>query len=283
MSSAPNDPSPQAPVTPPPKPDDELTPARREAIREYMLKSVTPAGVVLAIVSFILGFFVNEVARKQAYETAFTQMTKKVDDVSGKASRRVDDLSDRASNSRVLLEVSNERTTHAREQIEKNTAAVEEMSSKVRAIAGQVESAKIFELVRDKQDEFVAALAKDPKFIEKIAQVTYSPDLSGTYTPYYSEGMNRGLITRAVAIIKKKGDVFEIQWFDDKNMPGATAMVRYVEGKPGELSADSFVNYEWGMEPKPPRISGRLGGSVVASHIWWYNGEHWVKATPRAP
>ena len=50
---------------------DELGPAQREAIRKFMLGLAIPAGVILSVVSFVLGFGINEVARGSAYTKAF--------------------------------------------------------------------------------------------------------------------------------------------------------------------------------------------------------------------
>jgi hypothetical protein len=269
----------------------ELTPAAREAIWGYVLKVITPAGAALAVIAFLLGFFVNEVARKQAYETAFAEMNKKVDDTTARATKRVDDLADQAAKTRVTMEVANERSVLARQQTEKNLEVTstrlsalqrdaEKAANEVTRIAEQVRSVEIFKLVAEKQDEFVRSLATNEAFVSRVGQAMLSPDLTGTYTPYFADGPNRGLIRRAVAIVQKKGDGFEVQWFDDAGQPGEKAEVRYVPGKPGELTSNRFINYSWGKDPQPPKVSGPQRGTVTGPHLWWNNGEHWVRAEP---
>src|SRR5262245_7370449 len=114
-TAAPAAPPPSATSAPPAQPADPLSAEMREAIRSFMLAIVTPAGVALAVVSFLLGFFVNDVARRQAYETAFTQMSKRLDDISDKASKRVDEIADRASKAHETLAATSEKTKAARE------------------------------------------------------------------------------------------------------------------------------------------------------------------------
>ena len=280
-----------------------IDPGNGEAVRAFMLKSVTPVGVALAIGSFVLGFFINEVARKQAYETSFTQMAKRMDDISDKASKRVDDIADKARDGKVLLEVAAEKTSNARQEIEKiekdaqkagdSVAEIAKQVKKVQQdaqkagdsvadIAKHVKTVEVFKLVDEKLNELVTRLANDQTFVKRVVELTFSPDLSGMYTPYYSAGKeDNGLITRAVAKITRKGDIYEIQWFDDNNKPGKTATVRYLDGKPGELSTDSFFNYNWGNVPQEPKVHIGQRGTVTGLHIWWNNGEHWVKTLPK--
>ena len=49
-----------------------LTLEAREAIRQYLLKIAIPSGVTLTILSFALGFFINDLARQSAYMDAYT-------------------------------------------------------------------------------------------------------------------------------------------------------------------------------------------------------------------
>jgi hypothetical protein len=52
-------------------PDALLTLAAKEAIRSYMIKLVTLPAIAAAILSFLIGFGINEMARGQAYTAAF--------------------------------------------------------------------------------------------------------------------------------------------------------------------------------------------------------------------
>jgi hypothetical protein len=49
----------------------ELSPQAKEAIRSYMIKIVTIPGVLLAILGFLIGFFLNDVAKASAYNKAY--------------------------------------------------------------------------------------------------------------------------------------------------------------------------------------------------------------------
>ena len=51
----------------------KLSPEARELIRGYLLKVCIPSGVALTVVSFALGFLINDVARKDAYMTAYAK------------------------------------------------------------------------------------------------------------------------------------------------------------------------------------------------------------------
>ena len=53
--------------------DDCLTLQAKEAVRKYMLTLVVLPGTLLAVVSFFLGFFINEVAKQGAYNEAYSQ------------------------------------------------------------------------------------------------------------------------------------------------------------------------------------------------------------------
>lgn len=48
----------------------ELTPEAREAISKHVWRLVIPSGIGLTVASFLLGFFVNEVAKSNAYTDA---------------------------------------------------------------------------------------------------------------------------------------------------------------------------------------------------------------------
>jgi hypothetical protein len=67
--------------------DLELTREAKEAIRGYILKIVIPSGTALALLSFGMGFLINDVARKDAYSTAFTEANRVVLDTVGRVSK----------------------------------------------------------------------------------------------------------------------------------------------------------------------------------------------------
>jgi len=49
----------------------ELTLEAKELIKKYMIKLVTIPGVLLAILGFLIGFFLNDVAKASAYNKAY--------------------------------------------------------------------------------------------------------------------------------------------------------------------------------------------------------------------
>jgi hypothetical protein len=67
--------------------EPKLTFAAKEAIREYMIKLLIPSGAALAVVSFGLGFLINDVARKDAYSAAFLEANRTVLDTVGRVSQ----------------------------------------------------------------------------------------------------------------------------------------------------------------------------------------------------
>jgi hypothetical protein len=67
--------------------EPELTLEAKEAIRGYILKIMIPSGTALAVVSFGMGFLINDVARKDAYSTAFTEANKAVLDTVSRVSK----------------------------------------------------------------------------------------------------------------------------------------------------------------------------------------------------
>ena len=67
--------------------EPDLTREAKEAIRSYVLNLVIPTGTVLALVSFALGFLINDVARKDAYNRAFNEAIKMVLDIVNRVSK----------------------------------------------------------------------------------------------------------------------------------------------------------------------------------------------------
>jgi len=55
--------------------ESSLTLQEKESIRKYMLDLVVLPGALLTVVSFFLGFFINEVAKQGAYNEAYSQAT----------------------------------------------------------------------------------------------------------------------------------------------------------------------------------------------------------------
>ena len=53
--------------------DRKLSPEARDLIRGYLLKLCIPSGVALTVVSFAVGFLINDVARKDAYMAAYAK------------------------------------------------------------------------------------------------------------------------------------------------------------------------------------------------------------------
>ncbi len=54
-------------------PEERLTLAEKEAIRGYFVKIALPTGVVATLLAFALGFFVNDVARGEAFRKAYSE------------------------------------------------------------------------------------------------------------------------------------------------------------------------------------------------------------------
>ena len=66
---------------------DELSLQDKEAVRKYMISLVTLPGIVISIIMFFLGFFVNEVAKRTAYDKAYQEVTPRVIDLAATAAQ----------------------------------------------------------------------------------------------------------------------------------------------------------------------------------------------------
>lgn len=93
-----------------------LTPEAREAIGEHVWKIVIPSGVALSIVSFLLGFFINEVARSSAYTKA------------------LEDFSPIITNAAKELGIAAGHTEIAVAKAESNAAKIEELTSRIKKL-----------------------------------------------------------------------------------------------------------------------------------------------------
>lgn len=138
-----------ADVTPaPPVNDEVLTLAHKEAIRKYILQIVVPSATVLAVISAIMGFLLNEWARGEAYVKAY-----------GEASKSILDTATAAGQSRG--------------KVESLAAEVEKISSTVRATLSSAQQSKldIDQLVNKNYGMIAKALVDNEEFRRSLAKV----------------------------------------------------------------------------------------------------------------
>jgi len=97
-------------------PDALLTYQAKEAIRSYLLRLVALPAIAVSLVMFLLGYLINDVARKDAYNDAYIQVSDRILTLAMSASKAADDAK------------------RSSDQIE---------SARKGAVAAQLESAKI--------------------------------------------------------------------------------------------------------------------------------------------
>lgn len=90
----------------------QLSIQEREAVRKYMLNLIVIPGTLLAVVSFLLGFFINEVAKQSAYNEAYGQATSVIMTTAAEAAKtsgKIDALFAQANSFLVEIEETRKR------------------------------------------------------------------------------------------------------------------------------------------------------------------------------
>jgi hypothetical protein len=72
-------------------PDVLLTLQAKEAIRNYLLRLVAFPGIVISLVMFLLGYLINDVARKDAYNNAYANVSERILTLAMSASKAAED------------------------------------------------------------------------------------------------------------------------------------------------------------------------------------------------
>jgi hypothetical protein len=137
-------------------PDRKLTLEAREAVRAYVLKLAALPVVAVSILSFALGFGVNEAARGAAYAAAYSAASKSALDQVAAAAH------------------AGSKADSARERIERIEARLETVSNRANKSATAVEQElkRVQAFSAEKLSEMATALAKDGGFRTSLANVS---------------------------------------------------------------------------------------------------------------
>jgi hypothetical protein len=137
----------------------ELTSPEREAIRSYLLSLIVLPAVTISIISFVLGFLVDRVARgeayRDAYKDAFTASSKTIIDTATQISQA------KANADQTLQQITDasalSKTTAA--EIDKSKQAVDQiLGQNIEKIARTIATTETLKssIVRVNQDELIA-------------------------------------------------------------------------------------------------------------------------------
>lgn len=128
--------------------DSEISLEVKEAIRSYVLRLVIPGGAIFALLSFLLGFGVNDIAQNKAYMTAYADAyeaaMKSYGDVFAKSAARMADSESQAKFATLAM----------------NDAL---------KIAEQIKSAEAFVRSEGQISSIVDALSNNQEFISKVS------------------------------------------------------------------------------------------------------------------
>jgi hypothetical protein len=117
--------------------EQKLTLEAQAAIRQYLAKLLIPTGVTVAIGAFVLGFFVNDVARKDAFNNAYIEASQMIQNLTKESSISV-------TEARVL-----------KEQAEKTENKISEILKDIESTRQKLKTAEAFQ----KSEELVSELA----------------------------------------------------------------------------------------------------------------------------
>jgi len=132
-------------------PDVLLTLQAKEAIRIYLLRLVALPGIVISLVMFLLGYLINDVARKDAYNNAYANVSERILNLAMSASKAADDAkrsSDQAEAARISAVATQFEATKITDSLKtawataQATANADQLAAKVAQTLGSNESFK---------------------------------------------------------------------------------------------------------------------------------------------
>ena len=132
----------------------KLSSEEREKIRKYVLSLLVLPASVLTVLSFALGYFVNEGARATAYTKAYTVAQDTIVLLAAKASAAASEASASAAEAKATKEV----VDSLRKQVEEIAEGAEEYHQKLKTV-----------IAAEKQlaDEVAKSLLKDTDFVSE--------------------------------------------------------------------------------------------------------------------
>lgn len=126
--------------------EPELTFEAKVAIRTYMLKVVVIPSFILTVLGFTIGFFVNDVAKKDAYTRAYEQASSTILKLTSEASQ---------ANTKVQITKNN---------VEKTVKDVQEILYEAETIRAKLRTAEAFQKSEEIVKEIAESLVKRDDF-----------------------------------------------------------------------------------------------------------------------
>lgn len=114
----------------------ELDPATKLDVQDYLVKFITPPAIIVAILSFVLGFIINDEAKNQALTNAMDQITPKMIDAinsAQQASTKAQNASEEVTKSLARIQDS-EKQLNSSVAFQNASDSKEELANKVAEI-----------------------------------------------------------------------------------------------------------------------------------------------------
>ena len=137
----------------------ELTYEAKEAINQYVYKKMIPTGVIATLVSFAVGFVVNDWARGQAYTTALMEVSSQVSEISAELGEKKGQVST------ILEEVKD-----TKREVSAALLEVQSDSDKVKNILSSSKTADDLVKVLSTDEDFTYAIVEQSH--EKLEQLS---------------------------------------------------------------------------------------------------------------
>ena len=175
----------------------ELTSEAKLAIQQYILRLILIPGLLLGIISFVTGFFVNEVARGQAYSKAYRESIEENSDNYIKSMEKFTKLHATLAGDTAKLMESNRIQAG---ELKKLIKEIEETKN-------ELNTAKAFQDSLEKVNKVAEILRDDPNFHKKILDVEpwRRPELLNGWVPYDSTYNKPGYFKDKNGIVHLKG------------------------------------------------------------------------------
>ena len=145
-----------------------LTHEGRQAVRSYMLKLVAIPAVLAMIGSFVLGYFVNEIATKSAYLDAYDKYTKAVEDSRGRLTNLVADATHGTREVERLKKISVAKVNNLRDILDH----AKKIQADLAMTHANVTASYSVDRVTDLGSQAIEVLAQDTNFVSAVSKET---------------------------------------------------------------------------------------------------------------
>lgn len=143
----------------------QLTHESREAIRAYLLKMIAIPATVLMVLSFLVGFFIKDVALTKAHLEASNEVSKITQEAWAKVHKLTEDVYKSQS-------VFTQKIADKRVEASKTLDSITKLSDKVKETRSGIQILESIKTVNSLSDNIADILKKDPEFQGKVAQRT---------------------------------------------------------------------------------------------------------------